>query len=288
MDMIGFNEEALELEGTSMSSSNQSPLKGEFHGLLMDNAGNGYPLLSNYDVFAVVEMSRFKIVENNLITDLVKPVAMTLAGSNLYIINQPDTSTCISVYSTIANYKLIAKVPVSHGASAIYVDNDFMYVGGDKGIEIYSHNASKLVATVKTPAPAKDFLMTNPSSITVSCPGYGLCSFDIATQTIADSLAVPVGENGHMYIGKDINDIITFTDTQVWTSNIASNYSQLLYEGQGITGVGRSANTKLTYIAVNGGSTQLVFNDNKEKQAEFSTPAGPYNYLFTKRLIYKD
>ena len=288
IDMIGYNEEALELEGTSMSGANEMPPKGEFHGMFMDNAGNGYPLLSNYDMMPVIDMSRFKITENNILSDLSNPVAMTLAGSNMYILNDPDTTAYISVYSTLANYKLIAKVPVSNGGSAIYVDNDFMYIAGKKGIEIYGHATHKLEKTVQTPAEPKKFMVTNTSFITVSCPGYGLCTFDIPTQTISDSIEVPVGTSGDMHLGKDINDVLTYTDSEVCLTNISSKSHQIIYTGKGITGVGRSANSKYTYIAVDGGAKHLVYNDKREKLSEFSTPAGSYNYIFTKRIIYKD
>lgn len=288
IDMIGYNEDALELEGTSMSGANEMPPMGEFHGIFMDNAGNGYPLLSNYDMMPVIDMSRFKVTENNILTDLSNPVAMTLAGSNMYVLNDPDTSAYISVYSTIAGYKLIAKVPVSNGGSALYVDNDFMYVAGKTGIEIYGHTTHKLEKNVVTPAEPKYFMVTNLSYITVSCPGYGLCTFDIPTQTISDSIEVPVGPSGQMYIGKDINDILTFTDTEVCLTNITSKSHQIIYTGKGITGVGRSANSKYTYIAVDGGTKHLVYNDKREKLSEFSTPAGSYNYIFTKRIIYND
>lgn len=291
MDMIGYNEDDLVLEGMSMGEANDAPLQGEFKGMLMDGAGYGYPLLANKDMYAKVDLTRFKIEENNLLTDLSNPKALTLAGYNLYILNEgshPDSSANIVVYSTLYDYKKIAKIPVNKGGTDIYVDNTYMYVAGKEGIELYGHNSHELEQTVKTPTEPKRFFFNNNSSITVSCPGTGLCTFDLATFTILSTLEVPMNEAGDMGPGKDQNDILTFTDTEVYLSNLATNSTQKIYTGTGITGAARSINTKHTFVATEGGTKQLVFNDLREKVAEFSTPAGEYTYLFSKRVIYED
>lgn len=292
MDMIGFNEDALKLEGKSMSNSNETPLQGEFRGLTMDAMGYGYPLLSNYDRYAQVDMTRFKVVENNLLTDLAEPVAMTVAGYNLYILNNGksngsgnDTLSYVSVYSSIYQFQLIGKVYVSKGGTALYVDDDYIYIAGKEGVEAYSHMTNSKDYVAKTPTKPMQFLITGDKNLAVSCPGYGICVFDTNTKTITNSIEVPIGPHGDMAHGKDANDIFTYTDTEVYLSNIGSSSTQKIYEGSSITGVGRSPNTQYTYIADENGTQQHVFNDKREEIASFSTPEGSYTYIFSKRIV---
>lgn len=295
MDMIGYNEEKLTLEGTSMSKSNDTPLRGEFHGMIMDAAVYGYPLMSNYDAYAQVDMSRFKIVENSILTDLAQPKAMTIAGYYLYIVNDgkanstaADSAAFVSVYSTLQEYELIGKVNIKKGGTAIYVDDEYIYIAGKDGIDLYSHQTQTLDIHIETPSEPKQFLVMNNNSIMVSCPGYGICLFDINTKTIMQSMKVPVGPEGIMAFGKDPNDVITYTDTEVYITNISANSSLKIYEGTGITGVGHSPNTYYTYISDSNGERQLVFNEKREQIASFSAPKGSYSYLFTNRIIYNE
>lgn len=295
MDMIGYNEDKLELEGTSMANSNEMPLRGEFHGIVMDATGQGYPLMSNYDVYAQVDMSRFKIVENNVLTDLAQPKAMTISGYYLYVLNEgkadsngADSAAYVSVYSSIHQYQLVGKVNIKKGGTAIYVDDDYIYIAGKDGIDLYSHQTKALTIHVETPAEPKQFLVKDNSSIMVSCPGYGICLFDLNTKTIMQTMEVPVGANGVMSVGKDPNDVITFTDTEVYITNVSANSSLKIYEGTSITGVGHSPNTFYTYISDSNGERQLVFNEKREQIASFSAPKGSYSYLFTNRVIYKE
>lgn len=291
IDMIGFNEKDLKTEDRTLSSSGNSSVKGEFRGLLMDALGNGYVLLSNYDMFSQIDMSRFKVVENNLLTDLSNPLSMTLAGANIYVLNKgKDTDTCsyVSVYSTLYDYKLIGKVNVKKGASDIYVDDNYIYIAGKKGIELYNHSNQALAKVIETPAEPVKFMTTGSTYLLVSCPGEGICVCDITTQRISKTVKVAINETGDLIPGKDINDVITYTSNEVYYTNVNTGHSEKIYEGEGITGAGRSFNTGFTYISVSEGTKQLVFNDKREQIYEFSTPSGSYTYLFNKRIIYAE
>lgn len=290
MDMIGYNEGDLEYEGISMSGNNEQPLMGNFHGLIMDTSNNGYLLMSNRDGYAQVDMSRFKILSTNLLEGLSRPVSMTLYGTNLYILNDGKdaaTSAYISIYNTTLGYQYIGKMTVNKGGTALLADENFFYVAGNEGIEMYNiiDGSCKII---ETPTRPVHFMVTGNQSVAVSCPGYGICIFDLTTKTIRDSMEVPVGPQGKMAVGKDANDIITFTDKEVYITNIASNSSQLIYEGEAITGAGRSPNTKYTYISESNGASQYIFNDQREQVAMFTAPEGNYSYLFTNRIVYSE
>ncbi len=291
IDMIGFNERDLIPEDRSLSSVGNTDVRGEFRGILMDAIGNGYVLLSNYDMFSQIDMARFKVAESNLLTDLANPLSLTLAGSNIYVLNKgKDTDTCsyVSVYSTLYDYKLIGKVNVKKGASDIYVDDNYIYIAGKKGIELYNHSNQALAEVIETPAEPVRFMTTGSIYLIVSCPGAGICVYDMTTHRISKTINVAINEDGDLVPGKDPSDVMTYTSNEVSYTNINTAHSDKIYEGEGITGVGRSFATNYTYISVMDGTKQIVFNDKREQISEFSTPSGSYTYLFNKRVIYAE
>lgn len=292
IDMLAFNEKDLVLEDNTLRSSNDAVPRGEFHGLFMDGSGASYALLSNQDRLVQLDLARFKLLENNILSDLAQPTAMSISGYYLFVLNNgkvtSDTSSAyISVYAAADNYALKLKHKVNKGSNDIFVDDTYIYVAGPTGIEVYDVQTFIHIKTVPTPTAPKRFLVEPNSHITVSCPGYGLCNFDFNTLVIIDSLEVPVGASGKMAIGRDNSEIYTYTDTGVYISSIPSQHYEQVYAGTGITGVGRSTSTHYTYISTEGGTKQLVFDDKRELLKEISTPSGGYTYLYSTRIIYE-
>ncbi len=289
IDMIGFNEDDLVEETKRMSTNNESQLIGTFHGLLADSYGYGYPLLSDHDGLGKIDLSRFKIEDQNFVTELSNPVAMCVVGENLYVLNngRDGVAANIKVYSMVDGYNIIETIPVNEGGTAMFEVGGNIYICGKAGLEVYEYASKMLIKTIELPArPMEIAVSPNGSNIIVSCKDYGISIIDYTTDRLVKNIQVPVGPKGRIIFGRKASHILSYSGDVVYQTDITTDKYEEVYRGNSIRGIGVSPNSEYIYIADDNGATQRVFSEGAKKQlAEVYTSEGDYCYMFSARLI---
>ncbi len=289
LDIIEFNETEMLKSDISMSTANSQPPYGALKGIMIGLNGMAYLLTSSVDALVSVDLNRFKVMEPDLLNKLASPEALTLKGSQVFILNNGDSKTLpyISIYDVLgANYvfyyKSNIKCEEGRGGNAIYVYGGYCYVGGEKGIDVYELASGQYYKSVETPAPVLDILADGGDTFVVSLKDTGVALYDITIDDFTHKVGFPIGDDGVLAFGLD-QEVLAYSSSEVYSVNLSEENCTVIYKGTDISGVERSNATRYLYVADKGGTEHIIQDVSGNIVGKFDSPAGNYTYLFIQK-----